>query len=82
MNKILLAKRIKVNGSDNEYIAPFLFDSKGYNHLDEPNINLSTRELVFKGDIVQNMKKALSERNMEYMGANFSSCVVKFKMNG
>ena len=79
-NKILFAKRIKINGSDNEYLAPFSFDAMGRDNLHEPNINLSTRELVFKGDIVQNMKKALADNGIQYLTADFNSCVVKFRM--
>jgi hypothetical protein len=79
LNKILFAKRIKVNGTDNVYLAPFVYDDKGRDNLHEPHYNLSTSDIVFKGDIIQNMKKALSGRNIEYISADFTSNIVKFK---
>jgi hypothetical protein len=79
-NKILFAKRIKIHNTDNTYLAPFVYDSKGKDYLHEPNINLSTADIVFKGDIIQNMKKALAGHNMEYISADFRANVVKFKM--
>ena len=79
-NKILFAKRIKLNGMDNTYIAPFIYDAKGNDYLHEPNINLTTREIIFKGDIIQNMKKALAKYNLEYLSADFRSNMVKFSI--
>jgi hypothetical protein len=63
-------------------MAPFVYDSKGRDYLHEPNHNLSTADIVFKGDIIQNMKKALAGHNMEYISADFNSNTVKFKMKG
>ena len=79
-NKILIGKRIKINGSFDEYMSPFTYDSKGRDNLHEPNINLTTSDIVFKGDIVQNMKKALAGRNMVYISSDFRSNTVKFKV--
>jgi hypothetical protein len=63
-----------------DYLAPFVYDSKGRDYLHEPNHNLSTADIVFKGDIIQNMKKALEKYNMEYISSDFRANMVKFKM--
>jgi len=78
VNKILFSKRIKIQ--DNVYLAPFVYDSKGRDYLHEPNHNLSTADIVFKGDIIQNMKKALAKYNLEYIMADFNSNMVKFSI--
>jgi hypothetical protein len=55
------------------YLVPFSYDDNGYKNLHEPPYNLSDNELNYKYDIIQKIRKALSDNGWTVGNINFTS---------